>query len=105
LPTQRGRRADLAVEIQHRRGTYDSLIGHLDSIPEPDHPNRVIQVRNTRIDHHIIEPDRLYRMVSAHWRGMSILLKQMTSIQAAMKSRGLQSLSLLLSSGAKGTGP
>jgi hypothetical protein len=38
----------LAVELQHRRDAYDSLVGHLNCIPEPDHPNRDIQVYNTR---------------------------------------------------------
>jgi hypothetical protein len=46
------KRADRAVEIQHRRGTYDSLIGQLDTIPEPDHPNRIIEVYNIRAYHH-----------------------------------------------------
>jgi hypothetical protein len=46
------KRADFAVEIQHRRATYDSLIAQLDTIPEPDHPNRAIEVYNIRIYYH-----------------------------------------------------
>jgi hypothetical protein len=46
------KRVHLAVEIQHRRDTYDSLIGQLDTVPEPDHPNGVIEVYNIRTYHH-----------------------------------------------------
>jgi hypothetical protein len=42
----------LAIEIQHRRDAYNSLVSHLDSILEPDRPNRVIQVYNIHIYHH-----------------------------------------------------
>jgi hypothetical protein len=49
---EEGGRADLAVEIQHRRDAYSSLVGHLDTILEPGHPNRVIKVDNTCTNHH-----------------------------------------------------
>jgi hypothetical protein len=42
----------LAIELQHRRDAYDSLVGHLDAILDLDHPNRGIQVYNARIYHH-----------------------------------------------------
>jgi hypothetical protein len=34
----------LAIKLRHRQDAYDSLVGHLESITEPDHPNRDIQV-------------------------------------------------------------
>ena len=98
----RGRKADISIEIQHRRDAYDSLVGHLNSIPEPDHPNKDNQVYNTRTYHY--EPNWFYRTVSAHWICMGGFLNQMPSIQDAMKSRALRSLSLPLSSGTKRTG-
>ena len=92
----------LSIELQHRRDAYDSLVGHLEAIPEPDHTNRDIQVYNTRRYRH--EPNWLYRTVSAHWICMNSFLNQISSIQDAMKSHALASLSLPLPSGTKGIG-
>jgi hypothetical protein len=50
-PHEEERELILAVEIQHRRDAYNSLVGHLEAIPGPDHPNRYIQVYTTRSYH------------------------------------------------------